>query len=197
MTSGRWLCVIVGACLMCLTAGVAAEVIEETFDDGAARWEPVQGEWRVEDGAYLQTDASTPAYRYCVLDTPLREGSIEVSATALERNDNGNVGASLGVVVKYIDEQNWCVARFGSYGGCSVLISEAGERRRIGLGAFSPEVGRSYRVGAILSDGLLAIVREGVVIAIVEDPFAGQAGRAGLFTETRCSFDDVRIEAIE
>ncbi len=183
--------------LASIFACAQAQVIEESFDAGVARWEPIEGDWSVEDGEYLQTDASSPAYRMSLLDSSWREGSIEVTATALARNLNGNVGATFGLVVKYLDEQRWCIARFGSYGSCNMLIHSGEDKQRIDLGGFSPEVGRGYRVGAIVSGGLIALVREGVVIAILDDPFPGEAGRPGLFTETRCRFDDVRIELIE
>lgn len=197
MISRRWFLLIGIAFLVSLAACARAQVIEESFDDGAARWQPLEGEWRVEGGAYVQSDASSHAYRMSLFDAPWREGAIEVSATALERNDNGNVGATFGLVVKYIDEARWCVARFGSYGSCNVLIRSPEKNNRINLGGFSPEIGRSYRVGVIISGGMIAIIREGAVIAIVEDPFPGEAGRPGLFTETHARFDDVRIEMIE
>ncbi len=34
-------------------------------------------------------------------------------------------------------------------------------------------------------------------MGIFRDPFEGEAGRPGLFTETECAFDNVRIERIE
>lgn len=195
MTSQRCLSMVAIAFVCCLTAG--AEPVAETFDDGAARWEPVGGDWQVEDGVYVQRDASSPDYRMSLFDAPWREGTLKMTATALERNDNGRVGASFGVVVKYIDEDNWCIARFGSYGSCNLLVNRPDGKDRINLGGFSPQIGQSYRAGVILREGLLAIVREGVVLAIFEDPFPDQSGRPGLFTETHCAFDDVRIEAIE
>jgi hypothetical protein len=182
------------AVCLCITA--TAETIEETFDD-AARWNPIEGDWRVEDGAYVQSDASSPAYRYSIFDTALREGTIEATATPLERNYNGNVGASLGLMVKYLADDRWCAARFGSYGVLSLLIRDAGDKGRISLGHFRPEPGRSYRVRVLVRNGMLAIVREGLVVAILSDPFADEAGRPGLFTETRCRFDDFSIEVAE
>ncbi len=192
---------VIAAMALALLAGSSAraqaQVIEESFDAGAACWEGIAGDWRVEEGADLQADASSPAYRMSLLDSPWREGSIEATATALERNRNGNVGATFGLVIKHIDEQHWCIARFGSYGRCSLLIRRGEEKQRVNLGGFSPEIGHPYRVGAIVGGGLIAVVREGVAIAILDDPFPGEAGRPGLFTETRCRFDDVRIELIE
>ncbi|MGC9317237.1 MAG: hypothetical protein ACP5KN_04285 [Armatimonadota bacterium] len=181
------------AAAVCAAAG--AEVIEERFDDGdASRWEPVHGDWVAQEGALVQTDASTPDYRFVLFDSALSEGSIEVTATPLERNLNGNVGASFGLVVKYLDDGRWCAARFGSYGSCSLLIRGPGESGRVTVGHLQPEVGRQYRGRVILRDGMIAISREGLVIAILQDPFPDAPGRPGLFTETRCSFDDVRIE---
>lgn len=176
---------------------VRAEVIEEDFDAGAERWEAVRGEWTVEDGMYVQTDASSPDYRLSVFDTPLDEGAIEAVATPLERNDHGNVGTTFGLVVKYVDDDRWCAARFGSYGSCSLLIRRPGDNGRISLGSFHPEPGRSYHARVLLRNDMLAITHDGLVVAILDDPFPDQAGRPGLFTETRCRFDDVRIEVTE
>ncbi len=179
-----------------LSAGTArAEVIVQSFDDGRAdRWEPISGAWAVEDGAYLQTDASSPEYRYARFDRPWRTGTLTVTATPLERNPNGNVGASFGVVVKHLAEDRWCIARFGSYGACTLLISEPEGRRAVRIGRFSPTPGQQYRVRVIVRDGMIALARDGLVTAILQDPFPGETGRPGLFTETRCRFDDVRIE---
>ncbi len=188
-----WLAAAIG-----LAAVAQAQVIEQTFDAGTAeRWEALLGEWRVEDGAYVQADASSPAYRFSVFDTPWREGSIEATATPLVRNHNGNVGASFGLIVKHIDEDTWCAMRFGSYGSCSLLIRGPDRKDRISLGGFRPEPGQSYRARIILRNGMIAVVRDGLVIAILDDPFPDEAGRPGLFTETRCAFDDVRIERTE
>lgn len=187
---------VVTTLLVTLT-GLHAQVVEDTFDADAARWEPVVGDWRVEDGVYLQTDASSPDYRFSLFDTPWREGSIEVSATALERNDHGNVGATFGLMVKYLDADRWCAIRFGSYGSCNLIVRSPEDKRRIGLGSFSPEIDRTYRIGVILREGMLAVVRDGVVLAILDDPFPDTAARPGLFTETRATFDDVRLEVTE
>ncbi len=194
MSIWRIAAAITAACL-CVTA--ATETIEETFDDTAARWEPIHGDWDVEDGAYVQHDASSPAYRYSVFDTALREGTLEATATPVAPNFHGNVGASLGLMVKYLADDRWCAARFGSYGVLSLLIRDAGDKGRISLGHFRPEPGQSYRVRVIVRNGMLAIVREGLVVAILDDPFADEAGRPGLFTETHCRFDDFRIEVAD
>jgi hypothetical protein len=190
-----------GAALMMMTLCAAecqAQVAEHHFDDAdLSAWEPAAGEWQAEDGAYLQSDASSPAYRYSVTGEPWTEGSIEADAVALEFNENGGVGASFGLMVKLIDAETWCAARFGSYGGCSLRVLGTAEPRGVRLGHLQPEVGRTYHPKVILRNGLLAVILDGTVLAILEDPFAGQAGRPGLFTETRCRFDNVRIERTE
>lgn len=189
---------VAAAALLTLTLCAAqcpAQANEHDFDDGdVSAWEPVAGEWQAEDGAYLQADASSPAYRYSLTGEPSTQGSIEADAVALEHNENGGVGASFGLMVKFIDAETWCAARFGSYGGCSLRVLGTAEPRGVRLGQLQPEVGRSYHPKVILRNGLLAVILDGTVLAILEDPFAGQAGRPGLFTETRCRFDNVRIE---
>ncbi len=185
------------AALACAIAA-RAEVVEERFDDGRAdRWQALSGEWLVEDGAFAQTDASSPEYRMALFERPWREGTLEVVATPLERNPNGNVGASFGVVVKHLADDRWCIARFGSYGTCNLLISRPEGRRAVHVGHFAPAPGRAYRVRVIVHGGMVALARDGVVMAVLDDPFPGELGRPGLFTETRCRFDDVRIESEE
>jgi len=193
-----------GTLLLALIVGMLgagalqAEVIEQGFDDGRAdRWDPLSGAWAVAEGAYVQADASSPAYRISLFDRPWRAGLLSVTATPLERNPNGNVGASFGVVVKRLAEDRWCIARFGSYGTCNLLISEPEGRRAVQIGRFSPTPGQVYRVRVIVRDGMIAIARDGLVLAILQDPFPDDMGRPGLFTETRCRFDDVRIEIEE
>lgn len=189
---------IIAVAALLSTGWACAEVIEQGFDEGRAdRWEPISGSWAVADGAYLQSDASSPEYRYALFDRPWRAGTLSVTATPLERNSTGNVGASFGVVVKHLAEDRWCFARFGSYGSCTLLISEPEGRRAVQFGRLSPAPGQQYRVRVILRDGMIALARDGLAVAILHDPFPGEAGRAGLFTETRCRFDDVRIEIDE
>jgi hypothetical protein len=156
--------------LAALSASAAcAQVVEYDFDDGdIAAWEPVKGEWVARDGAYVQRDVSDPSYRYSLAPDAWREGVIEADATPLQVNHISNVGASFGLVVKYRDAEHWYAARFGSYGGVSFL-----------------------------RNGYLAVVLDGGVMGIFRDPFEGEAGRPGLFTETECAFDNVRIERIE
>jgi len=191
------LCASLMALVMCAGA-CCAQVVEHDFDDGdVSAWEPIVGEWRAQDGRYLQSDASTPAYRYSVTGEPWAEGTIEADAVALEYNRNGNVGASFGLMVKFIDNETWCAARFGSYGGCSLRVVGTPEPRGVKLGSFQPELGRSYHPKVILRNGLLALALDGVVIAILEHPLPDQAGRPGLFTETRCTFDNVRIDRVK
>ncbi len=188
--------VILAAILGC-TLAARAEVAEERFDDGRAdRWLSLSGEWAVEDGAWVQSDASSPAYRMSLFEQSWREGAIGVTATPLERSLDGQVGASFGLVVKYVDDDRWCVARFGSYGSCNLLVSRPGGRHSVRVGYFEPQPGRSYRVRVIVRNGMVALARDGLVISVLQDPFPDHTGRPGLFTETRCRFDDVRIESL-
>ena len=108
--------------LALLVCAATAQAQDFDFEAGAEGWEPVTGQWAVEGGRYLQTDASTPAYRMSLVGEPWEQGSIEADATPLSENHNGNVGASFGLVVKHVDGEHWCAARFGSYGRCSLRI---------------------------------------------------------------------------
>jgi len=180
--------------LMLLAAwapGATAQVFD--FEAGADGWEPISGQWAVEDGRYVQSDASTPAYRMSLVGEPWEQGRIEADATPLTDNHNGNVGASFGLVAKHVDDKHWCAARFGSYGRCSLRI-QGSEVGVVDLGTCLPDPGTTYHPSVILRGGLVAIALDGVIMGIFHDPFPGQAGRPGLFTETECAFDNVRIE---
>lgn len=156
-------------------------------------WQPGAGEWSVRDGALYQADASSPAYRFILAPEPWHEGAIEVDATPLTTNRNGNVGASFGLMIKHVDEGRWYALRCGSYGAVSLRIT--GDRDEVvKLGALASVPNETHHPKAILRGGLLAVMLDGVVLGIFRDPFAGEAGRPGLFTETECEFDNVRIE---
>lgn len=181
-----------------LIASVAcAQVVEYDFDDGdiAAR-EPVKGEWVARDGAYLQRDVSDPSYRYSLAPDAWSEGVIEAGVTPLQVNHISNVGASFGLVVKYRDAEHWYAVRFGSYGGVSLRIV-AEDNEVIKLGSLQPQPGATRHPKVILRNGYLAIVLDGGVMGIFRDPFEGEPGRPGLFTETECAFDNVRIERLK
>ena len=189
----RWI-----ALFAALSASLAcAQVVEYDFDDGdIAAWEPVEGEWVARDGAYVQHDVSDPGYRYSLAPDAWSQGVIEVDATPLQVNHISNVGASFGLVVKYRDAEHWYAARFGSYGGVSLrVVAEASEV--IKIGSLQPQPGVTHHAKVILRNGYLAVILDGGVMGIFRDPFEGEADRPGLFTETECAFDNVRIERLK
>ena len=192
------MCVRWAALFAALSASLAcAQVVEYDFDDGdIAAWESVKGEWVARDGAYVQRDVSDPSYRYSLAPDAWSEGVIEIDATPLQVNHISNVGASFGLVVKYLDAERWCAVRFGSYGGVSLRIM-AEDSEVIKLGSLLPQPDVTYHPKVILRGGYLAVVFDGGVMGIFRDPFAGEAGRPGLFTETECAFDNVRIERLK
>ncbi len=188
----RW--VLVG--LVLSTCSACAQFTQYRFEDGTlGAWRPLAGEWSVRDGGLLQSDASSPAYRHILAPDPWIEGTIEAKATPLVANRNGNVGASFGLVAKYLDDGRWCAVRYGSYGGLSLLV-HGPEPQIVKLGSLAPVPGEARHAKVILRAGYLAIALDDVVLAIVHDPFADQPGRPGLFTETACRFDHVCLERI-
>ncbi len=124
-----------------LIASIAcAQVVEYDFDDGdVAAWEPVKGEWVAQDGAYVQRDVSDPGYRFSLAPDTLHEGVIEADATPLQVNHISNVGASFGLMIKYLDAKRWYAARFGSYGGVSLRIV-AEDSEVVKLGSLQPRL---------------------------------------------------------
>lgn len=192
------MCVRWVALFAALSASLAcAQVVEYDFDDGdITAWEPVKGEWVAQDGAYVQRDVSDPGYRFSLAPDAWHEGVIEADATPLQVNRNHNVGATFGLVVKYRDAEHWYAVRFGSYGGVNLRIV-AEDSEVISVGSLRPEPGVTRHAKVILRGGYLAIILDGGVMGIFRDPFAGEAGRPGLFTETECAFDNARIERLK
>lgn len=190
------LMLIAGALLM--SACACAETIVEDFEGGdISRWQPLSGDWIADDGAFIQLDASAPEYRMALFDRPWRGGSCEIVATPLERNANGNVGTSFGIVVKHLSEDRWCAARVGSYGKCSLIVRDGERKQTISLGHFAPVPGRTYTMRVQVANGMIALSREGLVVAILADPFPDEDGLPGLFTETRCRFESMTLDVAE
>ncbi len=116
----------------------------------------------------------------------LTEGVITVEATATGRNSSGD--GCFGLVARYLDDNNWLAIRFGAYRQVALLMRVGGEKRITGLRPFTCEVGRRYRARVTLARGLLLLELDGKPAGVARDPFAGRAGRPGVYAQSPARF---------
>ena len=178
-----------------LSAG-ASSAEESVFTDDFSkevegRWEAVNGEWVVRDGRLVHPDTSSYNHDCAVADFPLSEGMIEVVGVA--RGNNILDWASVGIALKYIDDENRLYFRYGSYNRLSTMWRVSGRSEGLQLGRGGPELGRPYRLKAVMRNGLVGISLDGIMIVIFPDPLAGRSGRPGVFTESHAEFDNFRV----
>ena len=155
------------------------------------RWETISGEWEVSDGRLSQTDASGHTHRHMLADFPFSEGTVEVLATPQAYNGIGF--ASIGIILRYVDENNYLVFRYGSYGALNLDGTVPGDWDNVIFGRVIPQPGESHRLKAIMRNGVIGLSADGVMLTIMRDPQGPVTGRAGVFTETRADFDDFRV----
>ena len=172
-----------------------ASAAETTFADDFSspvgdRWEAISGEWEVADGRLLHSSAEGAPHDRILAPFPLREGIIQVDAIPMQHNQYNF--ASVGLVGKYVDEDHQWWFRYGSYGRANI-DGRIPRIDRIPLGSAQPELGRRYRLKLVIRGGLVGVSVNGIMIAIVEDPFADSAGRPGVFTETHAEFDNFKV----
>ena len=171
-------------------AAAADDVLVDDFSkEVAGRWRVVSGEWKVRDGVMAHTARPFPHHDCIVADFPFTQGVIEVKA--VPRKNNKYRFASVGIVIKRIDEKRAIWFRFGSYG--LVNIDGRGGFRRVNLGRAWTELNREYRLSVIVRNGLICVCVDGIMVGVIRDPLAGKAGRPGLFTESGAEFDDFRV----
>lgn len=182
--------IIIGWLALAASHGIAQQQFQDSFDDGAhpSAWEAIEGDWEVMDGVYLQKTPGKAEYQYALVDVPFVPTLMAVEATPIEKNSYHF--ASFGFVLKYLDESNWAVIRFGSYGGVSALKMEAGKKTFPRLGSMTTEVGRTYRLALATQGDRIAVFLDGQLQYVLSVPWPDQRGRVGLFTECACRFDN-------
>ena len=155
------------------------------------RWQTIEGEWEVSDGRLSQTNASGHTHRRILADFPFSEGTVEVQGTPQAYNDIGF--ASIGIILRYVDENNYLMFRYGSYGLLNLAGAVPGDWDGVVFGRVIPQPGQSYRLKAIMRNGVIGLSADGVMLTIMRDPQGPVIGRAGVFTESRADFDDFRV----
>lgn len=173
-------------------SGVAEDVFVDTFTEPlAGRWEAVQGTWRVDQGRLVHPNIDFPDHDMLLAGFPFSEGKIEV--TAIAREASAKYGfASIGLVARYLDEQKRIYFRFGSYNKVKVDGAAPGFMA-FNLGRGGPDLDRAYALTLVVRNGVIGVCVDDTMIGVLRDPLAGRTCRAGLFTETGATFDDVRI----
>ena len=184
--------IVVLACLISAPAGGAEKILVDDFHETVeGRWQAISGAWVVEDGVMTHRGKDAPDHDMAVADVPFVEGTIEVKATAL--STNAHSFASVGIVIKYLDEKNNIWFRFGSYGQTNVDGYGPPGFDKMSLGKGKPELGRTYDLAVIIRGGRIALCIDDVMVGIIADPYPGQPGRPGLFSESGARFDDFRV----
>lgn len=187
-----------GVLLAAATATAAAEraprtglnTVRDTFEDaGSTReWQPIHGDWAIADGGFCQREPGGAEYRYALTTVPFAPCLVTVRTTPISKNSYDFL--SFGIVVRYQDEANWLAVRFGSYGGVSTIALVDGQKAITSLGHFVPEPGRTYAVAAGFREDRIAVFLDERLMGLVRAPGPSTSGRAGLFTESACRFDD-------
>ena len=182
-----------------LLAAAPSAAADDTLTDDFSkvvpgRWRVVTGDWKVRGGVMAHTGKGNANHDRIIADFPFTEGMIEV--TAVPRKNNRYKWASVGIVVKRLDKKSDIWFRFGSYG--MINIDGYGPKGfdRIALGKARPELNRKYRLAVIVRNGLIYVCVDDIMVGVVRDPFAGKAGRAGLFSESGSEFDDFKVTRV-
>jgi len=162
----------------------------DDFSERRDGWETPSGDWAWEEGTLRQRNGSD-AYYMALREQRLTEGSITVEGAATAANSSGD--GCIGIVCKYLDADNWVLVRCGAYKSAFVMQTVGGKRQIHPLRPFIAEVGRPYRCSVTLSQGLILLEVDGKSVGVWRDPFAGQAGRPGLYAQSPAEFSSFGI----
>ncbi len=162
----------------------------DDFSERRDGWETPSGDWAWEEGTLRQRNGSD-AYYMALREQRLTEGAITVVGAANAANSSGD--GCIGIVCKYLDSDNWVLIRFGAYGRAFVMTRVEGKREIHPLRPFIAEIGREYRCVATLCQGLVFAEVDGRPMGVWRDPFAGQAGRPGLYAQSPAEFSSFHV----
>lgn len=189
-----WLA-MVGAILLAVPS-VATSAEDAFFDDFKetieGRWEVRAGEWMVKGGRLVHGHKAFPDHDFVIADAPFTDGKIEVKGWATKGNAQYRF-RSLGIVIKYIDQDRYVWFRFGSYGNRNIDGRLPPGSDSIQLGGGQPDLGRAYDLTVIVRNGFVYLFIDDVMIGVIRDPYPGETGRPGLFSETGSEFDNFRV----
>jgi hypothetical protein len=184
-----------------VVCGFAAEpnAFHADFAAGSGdRWEVILGlPWVARDGEFASTaDPATYLKGMVVCDFGMTDGEVEtvVRPAAYETR-------SVGLVGKYIDADRYWFLRIVWWQGSIIIKGE--KQRTLFLGPFSLRgkeakglIEEPVHLRAVTRDGRVGVFVNGVLRCVFDDPYPGQPGRPGLYTEANSiatSFRAVRF----
>ena len=161
----------------------------DNFEKESGNWK-TNHNWEVKNGLCYHLYASS--YGYALTYLEITEGTIEVTATTLGTTKYAK-GGCFGIMVRYIDVDNWCAVRCGEYGIMCLLTSIGGTINPTMLKQFTPVLNQKYKMRVVVREDKIIIFLDDIMCGIVEIPFPGQKGRVGLFATSKTCFDDFKI----
>ena len=191
--------IILKALLALMVAGpclAQGEVFSEDFSAGdAPGWTVLSGgrNWRVQEGRYIFDGEGWGRYR-TLAPVAIVDGTISFTATPLAESAHEPPWASFGVIVKRAGVADSIIVRFGAYDSIALMRWQGAERTIKHIGTLDAEVGREYRVRIEVEGESLRVFVDDKPAGEATIGMAGEAGRVGLYTETRTAFDDFRVE---
>ena len=189
-------CVLVVLCLS--PRLVAEEIFRDDFSgEGALRWRAIAGvgDWEVVDGKYVNTTEQPFTYRWTVADVAFTQGEVEVDALIGKEGLHGCT--SMGIVAKYIDDDNYWRVQLGTYGRLNLRGKTNGEAWSSYIRRFRPEVGKPYHLRILWRAGDVGVYVNEKLISVVTDPFPNRAGKPGLYTATVIAYDNFVVRSAQ
>lgn len=182
------LSILFGPLLSCTSAAdpPAGNTLRDDFRvEVPNRWDAVLGKpWTVQNGEFASTaDPATYLKGMVVCDFPMADGEMGavVRPAAYETR-------SVGLVGKYIDADRHWFLRIVWWQGS--IIIKGDKERTIFLGPFSLRdkeakglIEEPLHLRAVTRDGRIGIFINGVLRCVFDDPYPGEPGRPGLYTE--------------
>ena len=181
------------AAAIMVTSRLSAQVVvsDDFSKVNPGRYEVKSGDWKVVDGKYVHITEKPYGFRWVVADFPFTEGTVEVEA--IPRKEGLHGSTSVGLVAKYVDDDNYWRVQFGTYGRLRVSGRVAGEGWGSDSRLYAMEVDKTYKLSLVWRDAEVGVFVDRELVAVIADPFAGQAGKPGFFTETVAEFDNLTV----
>jgi hypothetical protein len=168
------------------------ETLSQNFDDDdSSLWKQLSGDWKIENGQYVQKNLPLNTYR-AVVDFPIKNGKYRFDAVPLKKcTDYIAPFVSQGTLWKYLENGDRGMARWGAYRSSNIDVGYTSGAYSISLGYFGNEIGRRYNQEIEIFDSMVAVSIDGAVRAVLKDPVPDKSGKLGLYTEASCAFDNI------
>ena len=182
------------AVLACIPQGIGGVRQKDVFFDDflkdlskkpPGRWEAVRGNpWKVSKGRLAKAPAKAEyETAMTVCDFPMTEGTVEALVLPAAKRS-----ASVGLVAKYISPDKCIYVRI-AYWHAAVHFGRPSDALMIGPFSLWDIHDQSQIRGPVklkfeMRDGRVGLYINDVLRTVFADPYAGQAGRPGLYTES-------------